>query len=100
MRVLLADTLLEELSITFKLLTDVKVVLGGRGVLDSATLLIEEIGAGGMSVSVGRTTLLVGTTDVAGAVDDVVETPGMGRVAVKFMVEAAFASGVAVGGKP
>lgn len=102
MGVLLADTLLRELSVTVRLLADVEVPLGGIGTPDSVrttTLLVEAIGAGDIFVSVGRATLLVGAMDAAGAVD-VDETPRVEAVPAKFIVEAAFASGLAVGGKP
>ena len=100
---LLAGTLLRVLSVPVRLLADVEVALGGGDISESvrtATLLVELMRAGGMCVSVGRATLLVGAMDAAGAVDVVVETPTMETVPARSMVEAAFASGLAVGGKP
>ena len=100
--VLLADMLLRELSVTIGLLADVEVALGGRDTLDSAetaTLLVGATGAGAMFVSVGRATLLLGAMDVADAAD-AGEIPRVETVPAKSIVEAAFASGLAVGGKP
>lgn len=90
---------------TTRLLADVEVALGGRDALDSvetATLLVGATGAGAMFVSVGRAKLLLGAMDAADAVDavDADETPRVETVPAKSIVEAAFASGLAVGGKP
>lgn len=102
MGMLLAGILFRVLSVPVGVLIDGEVALGGEDIFESvgtATLLVERMRAGAMSASLRGATLLVGAMDAAGAVD-VVETLTTETVPARPMVEAAFASGLAVGGKP